>query len=376
MGIPRDVRLTRVYSQARELAAAVTAARRAHGSPAVGTVTRARRLRRGAGFTYDEALRTGLLDPVLSNDVAARFVSKDAVSRLSDRLNPRELTTLTEEKAMFYRVCAAIGIPTPILYGIVGRAGGWSSAGGAVPVGAAATAVFLATQPPDEFVVKPSGGYHGLGVRVLRRDGGMLVDLADARTTPAALAEDLCGDPDWDLFVVQERLRNHPGLDAVCRAETLQTLRVTTFVAEDGAVQVVHAGMKLALGGGNVDNFRQGTTGNALCEVDVAEGELDVPMVQAANGIGLTPASGDVARARGTRLPEWPAVRDLVRGAARSLMPRRNIGWDVAITTRGPVIIEANRSYDPWPSPRFGDVVRAIERAVDERSHVRGVPVA
>lgn len=373
----RGRRAVRLAAGARDLARAVATARRVYGAPPLRTARRARRLRVAGGFTHEEALRAGLLDPALPAERAARQVSKDRVTRLSEVLNPPELTALTEEKAIFYRVAAATGLPTPRLHGVVGRAGAWSAAGPVLPLGPAGTAVLLATVPAAEFVVKPSAGYHGLGVRVLVRDGDALIDLDGSRTTPAALAQDLHADPRWDLFVVQERLRNHPGLDAVCRTDTLQTLRVTTYVADDGRVQVVHAGLRLALGGGGVvDNFRGGSTGNALAEVDVRTGEIGTPLGPGQHGLGLVPAAGGAAPVHGVRLPEWPAVLDLVRRAARELMPRRNIGWDVAITTRGPLIIEANRSYDPWPSPAFGDVIRAVERAHARGAAVTGVTVA
>lgn len=365
-------RIGRAAGQVRALAEATCTARRTYGASPVPTLRRARRLRTEAGFTYDEALHTGLLDPAMPDARARRFVSKDAVTRLSDRLNPVALITLTEQKAIFYRVIGETGLPMPRLFGLVGRGGGWAGDGRPVPVGPAASAVFLASGPPEEFVVKPSGGYHGLGVRVLRRDGDELVDLAGARTTPAGLAEELCADPLWDVFVVQERLRNHPDLDTIVRSDTLQTLRVTTFVTDDCDVQVVHAGMKLALGGGNVDNFREGTTGNALVEVDVLTGELGTPMAPAPGGLGLAPARGEVAGTEGVRLPGWDEVLALARRAALELLPCRNIGWDISITTRGPVVVEANRSYDPWPSAVFGDVVREVDRAHRSGGRVAG----
>lgn len=371
----RGRRAVRVASGARDMLGAVAVARRVHGAPPLRTALRARRLRAQGGFTCEEALRRGLLDPALPEERAARHVSTDRVARLTEALNPPELAALTEEKVIFHRVAAAIGLPTPTLHGVVGRAGAWSAAGPVLPLGPAGTAVFLATVPPAEFVVKPSAGHHGLGVRVLARDGDALVDLGGSRTTPAALAHDLHADPRWDLFLVQERLRNHPGLDAVCRTDTLQTLRIITYVPDDGAVQVVHAGLRLALGGG-VDDVHGGSARNALAEVDVRTGEIGTPLGSGPRGLGLVPAVGDAARARGVRLPEWPAVLDLVRGAARELMPRRSIGWDVAITTRGPLIMEADRAYAPWPGRAFGDVVRAVESAHARGDAVSGVAVA
>ena len=45
------------------------------------------------------------------------------------------------------------------------------------------------------------------------------------------------------------------------------------------------------------------------------------------------------------RVPYWQAARDMVIDAARKFAPIKTIGWDVAITPDGPVIIEGNTSW-------------------------------
>jgi hypothetical protein len=47
------------------------------------------------------------------------------------------------------------------------------------------------------------------------------------------------------------------------------------------------------------------------------------------------------------RLPHWPAARLLVCRAALVFAPIRTVGWDVALTTEGPVLVEGNVWWDP-----------------------------
>jgi hypothetical protein len=47
-------------------------------------------------------------------------------------------------------------------------------------------------------------------------------------------------------------------------------------------------------------------------------------------------------RLLGHRLACWPAVREMVLEAARALSPFRMQHWDVAMTRRGPVVMEMN----------------------------------
>jgi hypothetical protein len=44
-------------------------------------------------------------------------------------------------------------------------------------------------------------------------------------------------------------------------------------------------------------------------------------------------------------LPHWPQLRDLVERGARALAPLGTLGWDVALTAEGPVLVEANANW-------------------------------
>lgn len=335
-------------SQAAGLAATASAAAARYGGTRLRAARRARELRRAGGFEYAESLQAGLLDPSITLEEAARVVSEHEVTALLDRLNHVALAAQTADKIIFYRYFSALGLPVPELYGAVGRAGGWSARSGRPLSGVEATAAFLAQDPPNEFVVKPSAGHHGFGVRLLRRAGAGFEDLEHGPVGPRALASQLIGDPVFDLHVVQERMRNHPGLQDIFPAEALQTIRLTTWVSASGSIGVLHGFVKLAVGGGVIDNFRDGSTGNVHVEVDVDSGAIG------------RPDAGWPAGVEGRVLPDWREACALVREASEHLIPQRSMGWDVALSTRGPVIVEANRGYDPFPSPRFGEMVRTM----------------
>jgi hypothetical protein len=349
------VKVAGAARELRDLARVTGESSRRHGAGRLWAARRARMLR-GRGFEYDEAVLFGLMDPAVPADLARRFVSEYETTRLIDALNAEALSAVTAEKVIFYRHFSALGVAVPELYGAVGRAGGWSAVTGRPLADPASSAAFLAAEVPEEFVMKPSGGHHGLGVRVLRRDGHLFSDLEGRRWDAAGLVAEILADPDFDLHVVQERLRNHPDLQVIFASETLQTTRMTTFASDDGTVEVVHGSFKVGAGGGNVDNFRSGATGNVLVEIDLGTGALGRPFGDSGRG-GVV---------EGAVLPDWAAACELARESARHLLPQRSMGLDVALTTRGPVLVEANRGYDPFPSAGFGDAVRAMERATRE----------
>ncbi|HTI33289.1 MAG TPA: sugar-transfer associated ATP-grasp domain-containing protein, partial [Miltoncostaea sp.] len=296
----------------------------------------ARRLRRDGAWEYREALEAGLLDPSCSEATRRSMISRHARREAQTRLNPLAFEPFTEEKLTFSRHCEAVGIPSPALYGAVGRAGGWCAATGRLVNDAGAFAAMVA-RLPERFVVKPTWGYYGLGVRALERRA------VDAR----ALHAELAADPEFDLFLVQELLVNHPEVEALTGSPVLQTVRLNTIVRRDGDVVLVLPTMKLATGSGDADNYRSGETGNGLCDVDPVTGALGPVTTLGPEGRGATSASvlPNGRRVEGWRLPMYQEACALVRDAAPHMLPMRTIGWDVAITPGGPVVVEANNYW-------------------------------
>jgi hypothetical protein len=49
----------------------------------------------------------------------------------------------------------------------------------------------------------------------------------------------------------------------------------------------------------------------------------------------------------------WDEAKALAFSAMPYFLPNRTIGWDVAITDDGPVIVEANREWTPFPNPNL-----------------------
>ena len=122
----------------------------------------------------------------------------------------------------------------------------------------------------------------------------------------------------------------------------LMSLRITSCRNESGMAEVTNAVLKMSLvPGSSVDNFHQGGAG---CRVDVATGEVgpafDSWSRQPCVRHETHPVTG--ARIAGRILPCWPETVAMVAKCANLFPDRTTIGFDVAITDRGPVIIEGN----------------------------------
>ncbi|MFN8109849.1 MAG: sugar-transfer associated ATP-grasp domain-containing protein [Thermoleophilia bacterium] len=327
-----------------------TAARDQYGVAWLPMQLRAMRLRRKHGWGLDESLAVGLLDPesTLDPDVTA---SPRETTDLQYFMNAHRIEAVSEDKVVFHMLARAAGLPTPAVHAtLMAGAMGWDFLHGH-PIHPGMWAEAFDAMP-DELVVKPSEGFHGHGVRVVTRDGDRWRDVQTGRRTPASeLVAELQEHPDYRDWIVQERLRNHPDL-ARFQSEALHTVRLVTFIRDDGTVEFLWAGLRLAAPGNAVDNFRSGRLGNMTCELALEDGAITAVHKPRVDRPGLVqvhdhPHTGEALD--GLRLPDWGAMRELAQRVAPAFLPIRTLGIDFGLTPEGPKVVEVNMWWDVPP---------------------------
>jgi hypothetical protein len=360
----------RAAGQVAALARVSRAAARCYGCSTLRAARIARRVRRRQAFEYDEALRVGLLDPAMPDAERALHVSRHENQEAQAPLSSGgEVPPITGDKLIFHRYCDALGIPVPRLLGVLDRRGSSWSASGRLFLDRAGFERMVADDLPDEFVVKPSEGVEGEGVRSLARRDGLLVERSGAAMGAGELWDELRADPAYDVWIVQERLRNHPEVARLGGDESLHTARLVTLVGRDGEPRPLFGFFKLSIAGRASDNFLGGRSGNAMAEIAVEDGRLG-PVLTSRPGVpgfsagADSPATG--ARAAGTTLPDWHAALALALEAAPHFLPARTLGWDIALTPGGPVLLETNTR---WASPPLPSM-----RAVNDRLREAALP--
>lgn len=150
---------------------------------------------------------------------------------------------------------------------------------------------------------------------------------------------------DWPAFhaelvakgelLVEERITQHEALEAIAPG-TANTTRVTTFVKDDGTVEIINMAQKF--GRGNVSD--QGAFGGfytALHEDGRAMG-----MGYDIHGELYETHPDTGARIADFRLPMMEEVRALITEVALVVPQVRYVGWDIVATASGPVLVEGN----------------------------------
>lgn len=180
---------------------------------------------------------------------------------------------------------------------------------------------FLDRHP--QFIYKPQIGLGGKDVTKM-----VTAEITDrkalyeeAKTSGACIEELIVQHPQWNLLA--------PG--------SVNTLRVMT-AAVDGKSRILFAAARLGSGKGVADNFHMG--GTAVL-VDMEKGTLSGNAFDKKLNERETAPSG--IRCDGYPIPYWKEIQEMVLEAALVNDEIHLVGWDVAITENGPLLIEGNR---------------------------------
>ena len=155
-----------------------------------------------------------------------------------------------------------------------------------------------------------------------------------------------------ERVIVQPRIVNHSALERLNNG-ALSTVRILTCLDESGHPEVVGAAMRMAIDANHVvDNLH---AGGIAAAVDVDFGTLgpasDLGADASFGWVERHPGTG--AQIIGTQLPMWEDVKGFAVRAHGAFGDRMVVGWDIAITPEGPMLIEGNGAPDLDIMQRF-----------------------
>ncbi|SHM56123.1 Sugar-transfer associated ATP-grasp [Pseudomonas asturiensis] len=185
--------------------------------------------------------------------------------------------------------------------------------------------------PADEprLWIKDLAGKQGSGTQQWQLDNGVYQDSAGRSLTPARLAQHLLQRD----CIVQPWLSTHPALAAPANGP-LVVVRVVTGILPSGDVHRVACMLSMP----------NGRHRPILCAID--DDTCQVSRILSVDGSAAHshPVSGHTFV--GMRVPHWHACIELACNAHRLGFQRfAFLGWDVAITADGPLLVETNAGW-------------------------------
>lgn len=331
-----------------DLIAALRRARSTSGKGVLRQIAEMLSLRYGRGLLgTSEYFEYQLFDDRRFTPAQKReFVGWRTKERLYYKLDLRAWSAFTVDKTTYQIFARGADLPVPALLGV------YSARARHVPhapwvQSPEELATFLRTALPYPAFAKPAISKWGEGAHLLRAFDGATDTLSidDGRSSSVADFVDAVAAKSGG-YLFQEVLRPDPAIAEVTGGR-LCGLRIVVLNGGAGGPRMHRAILKVTAKGNVRDNFHHGATGNLLAKIDPATGRIEHlikggwpwPAVEERHpDTGLT--------MKGFELPRWREAVSLTLKAAAAFPGARLQGWDVALTDRGPVLLEINTPMD------------------------------
>lgn len=257
----------------------------------------------------------------------------------SPKLHRTEYMAIMSNKLLFSLFCKQNGIPTPELVSYnFGSNFYFGNKSYKVTNNQELGCFFgkvLDSSNKDRLFLKPFSLFGGKGACIIRK---------------GHLEEDINKNADLLLtndYIHEDVLIQHKEIDKI-NSSCINTLRIETYIDKSGKINIMNVFMRFGIGDNIVDN---GHSGGIYVGVERTNGKLKEVAMEEAHfgGRDFYSHPNSDYPFKNFIVPFFKESCELVIKATEFL-PDRYIGWDVAITQNGPVIIEANEFPDLFMS--------------------------
>jgi hypothetical protein len=260
--------------------------------------------------------------------LASKIIHNHEILALLPFINSLKDREILNNKCKFHQECEKAGLPTiPIIAEFEGgKITSW------------ADDTYGEILKADLFV-KPTRGRQGLGARLYkyhedgryRKDDGLLLAFDE-------LLNHLSESSREEPYLLQKRIFNHPDISELSTG-ALCTIRIVTCRPPGGPPKLLISVFKMPTGMSSIDNMRAGALGSPVDEKSGILGEA-IAMDPAAERVSRHPDTNH--KIVGVRVPFWPRVIELSILAHDAFPYFSSIGWDIAVTKDGPLLVEGN----------------------------------
>lgn len=269
------------------------------------------------------------------------FLSGSLKEKLLSVLNPRERRITSKNKYLTHLLLKDMGVPKSELYLYYNPQISVSRRD--IAHNYSDVYNILIKKQVKKFVVKTTESTHGEGVVLYNK---------------VTLKKDLCYLERFDSKIVElsDILKNEPLIFEEYIEQTDQfkkfnknsvnTVRFMTILLPTGEAKIIATFLKIGKSNSCVDNA--GSGGNIDAAIDIETGKIHSAIIfkdwRKVTPINNHPDTGVLID--GVTIENWDKIKQKVIQFQKSHPFLKAIGWDIAITKNGPVVIETNSFWD------------------------------
>lgn len=175
-------------------------------------------------------------------------------------------------------------------------------------------------------ICKPYNLSWGHGIFILNKE-----DITDE------IIQKLLSEP----YIIEEVIKQHPQIKAI-HPQSVNTLRIFSIIDREGVPHVALPIFRAGLGDSVTDNTSSGGL-YFIVDKDTGIVELSGRTERCRTRYLCHPDTG--VQVIGMKIPFYDEIVEMVKKAALVTPTLRYVGWDVAISENGPVLIEGNIEY-------------------------------
>lgn len=194
--------------------------------------------------------------------------------------------------------------------------------------------------PKADLFAKPTDGMQGVGVVQWQYQDGSYLRTDGQRCSAEDVIRDLMNRSKERVFVLQPRIINHPKLHELA-GEALCCARIVTIRPSDSPARIAISIFSSAINKAHVSNWSSGGMSMAVVNGILGRGYRKEELFS----VPADRHSDSRVKIAGLALPHWSEAEELTRHAHETLPGIPMIGWDVAITPEGPILVEGNIGF-------------------------------
>ena len=286
-----------------------------------------------------------LYDGRMPEQYLTKFTGRITRDLFLERLNPPAYILLARNKYITKILLKSLDIPTPELLFLYDPQAGLESE--FVINNPKSAENKLLNFPNQPFVVKVLDGEHGKNINVYTSiessaDGSVAVHVNGERHTIHQVLN-FIGKNQRLLF--EAKVKQITAFDAI-NPTSINTVRMITLLHPNGEAELLMTFIRMGRKGRWVDNIGKG--GNVIANVNKETGRFEniVSFLNYKSFSPLTHHPDSGIDLENFKMEDWDGLKKQVFDFHRKLSWLKAIGWDVAITDEGPVIIEINNRWD------------------------------